>query len=241
MSGNQPSSKEEIERQVYLQVRKVVWPFAKKFPENPQTGKDGRVGDLHLKNEIQKEWSTNALKDTNKKFFWQKFGLQDFNKPYESLENEARIPCDPPAKLFTSDQNKTEKRIKKIIFGVEISESDTSSSAMTSQSDAAISESSPSLTIPPSSLSQNLTSIQVSTSVNTFTQSNRASIMMPQSREVTRERLLLDCNTIQSTPSLNDTVSHQTSFYFFSALSWRPIQASTKENSKNLAKKALVI
>ncbi|KAM1058906.1 hypothetical protein ACFX2B_023493 [Malus domestica] len=63
MSGNQPSSKEEIERQVYLQVRKVVWPFAKKFPENPQTGKDGRVGDLHLKNEIQKEWSPNALKD----------------------------------------------------------------------------------------------------------------------------------------------------------------------------------
>ncbi|KAM0955274.1 hypothetical protein EV1_023437 [Malus domestica] len=106
-----------------------------------------------------------------------KFGLQDFNRPCESSENEARISCDPPAKLFTSDQNKMEKRIKRTLFGIEISESDISSSAMTSQSDAAISESSPNWTIPPSSLSKNLTSIQVSTSVNTSTQSNRASLI----------------------------------------------------------------
>ncbi|CAN6571986.1 unnamed protein product [Malus baccata var. baccata] len=99
-----------------------------------------------------------------------KFGLQDFNRP-------SRISCDPPAKLFTSDQNKTDKRIKRTLFGIEISESDISSSAMTSQSDAAISESSPNWTIPPSSLSKNLTSIQVSTSVNTSTQSNRASLI----------------------------------------------------------------
>ncbi|KAM2652687.1 hypothetical protein EV2_024411 [Malus domestica] len=84
-----------------------------------------------------------------------KFGLQDFNRPCGSSENEARISCDPPAKLFTSDQNKTEKRIKRTLFGIEISESDISSSAMTSQSDAAISESSPNWTIPPSSLSKN--------------------------------------------------------------------------------------
>ncbi|KAM1614503.1 hypothetical protein FF1_023644 [Malus domestica] len=106
-----------------------------------------------------------------------KFGLQDFNRPCGSSENEARISCDPPAKLFTSDENKTEKRIKRTLFGIEISESDISSSAMTSQSDAAISESSPNWTIPPSSLSKNLTSIQVSTSVNTSTQSNRASLI----------------------------------------------------------------
>ncbi|RXH69260.1 hypothetical protein DVH24_037044 [Malus domestica] len=106
-----------------------------------------------------------------------KFGLQDFNRPCGSSENEARISCDPPAKLFTSDQNKMEKRIKRTLFGIEISESDISSSAMTSQSDAAISESSPNWTIPPSSLSKNLTSIQVSTSVNTSTQSNRASLL----------------------------------------------------------------
>ncbi|KAB2610312.1 hypothetical protein D8674_018344 [Pyrus ussuriensis x Pyrus communis] len=134
------------------------------------------------------------------------FSLQDFNKPCESSENEARILCDPPPKLFTSDLNKTEKRIKRTLFGIEISERDISSSAMASQPDAAISKSSPNWTVPPSSLSRNLTSIQVSTSVNTSTQSDRASIMMPQSREVTRERLLLDCNSIPSTPSLKDKV-----------------------------------
>ncbi|KAM1076160.1 hypothetical protein ACFX1X_023985 [Malus domestica] len=226
MSGNQQISEEEIERQVLsTNAYKRVWPFAKKFPKNPQTRKDGRVGDLHLKNEIQKEWSTNALRDEQISSSGRKFGLQDFNKPCESSENEARISCDPPAKLFTSDQNKKEKRFKRTLFGIEISESDISSSAMTSQSDAAISESSPNWTIPPSSLSRNLTSIQVSTSVNTSTQSNRASIMMSQSREVTRGRLLLDRNTIQSTPSLKDKVSHQTSFFFREKLEANELQA----------------
>ncbi|KAM0955246.1 hypothetical protein EV1_023407 [Malus domestica] len=96
---------------------------------------------------------------------------------------------------------------------------------MTSQSDAAISESSPNWTIPPSSLSQNLTSIQVSTSVNTSTQSNRASLMMPQSREVTKDRLFLDCNSIPSTPSLKDEVSHQSSFFFRPKLEANELQA----------------
>ncbi|CAB4274960.1 unnamed protein product [Prunus armeniaca] len=42
--GNDFSSKEEIERQVLsANGYKGVWPFAKKFPENPQMGKDGRV------------------------------------------------------------------------------------------------------------------------------------------------------------------------------------------------------
>ncbi|CAB4305314.1 unnamed protein product [Prunus armeniaca] len=42
--GNDFSSKEEIERQVLsAHGYKGVWPFAKKFPENPQMGKDGRV------------------------------------------------------------------------------------------------------------------------------------------------------------------------------------------------------
>ncbi|KAM1187580.1 hypothetical protein ACFX2J_023487 [Malus domestica] len=227
MSGNQPSSKEEIERQVLsANAYKGVWPFAKKFPENPQTGKDGRVGDLHLKNEIQKEWSTNALRDEQiRSSSGGKFGLQDFNKPCELSENEATVTCAPSAKLFTSDQNKTEKQIKRTLFGIEISESDISSSAMTSQSGAAISESSPNWTIPPSSLSENLTSIQVSTSVNTSTQSNRASIMMPQSSEVTRDRLLLDCNSIPSTPSLKDEVSHQSSFFFRTKLEANQLQA----------------
>ncbi|KAM1076159.1 hypothetical protein ACFX19_024122 [Malus domestica] len=106
-----------------------------------------------------------------------KFGLQDFNRPCGSSENEARISCDPPAKLFTSDQNKTEKRIKRTLFGIEISESDISSSAMTSQSDAAISESSPNWTIPPSSLSKNLTSIQAChPSTNLAHQRNHSSL-----------------------------------------------------------------
>ncbi|KAB2610303.1 hypothetical protein D8674_018335 [Pyrus ussuriensis x Pyrus communis] len=96
---------------------------------------------------------------------------------------------------------------------------------MTSQSDAAISESSPNWTIPPSSLSQNLTSIQVSTSVNTSTQSNSASLMMPQSREVTKDRLLLDCNSIPSTCSLKDEVSHQSGFFFRAKLKANELQA----------------
>ncbi|KAH0994315.1 hypothetical protein GBA52_018179 [Prunus armeniaca] len=62
--GNDFSSKEDIERQVLsANAYKGVWPFAKEFPENPQMGKDGRVSNLHLKNERhQKEWSTMALK-----------------------------------------------------------------------------------------------------------------------------------------------------------------------------------
>ncbi|KAI5340902.1 hypothetical protein L3X38_020176 [Prunus dulcis] len=62
--GNDFSSREEIERQVLsANAYKGFWPFAKEFPENPQMEKDGRVSNLHLKNERhQKEWSTNALK-----------------------------------------------------------------------------------------------------------------------------------------------------------------------------------
>ncbi|CAL8141074.1 unnamed protein product [Prunus armeniaca] len=62
--GNDFSSKEDIERQVLsANAYKGVWPFAKEFPENPQMGKDGRVSNLHLKNERHpKEWSTMALK-----------------------------------------------------------------------------------------------------------------------------------------------------------------------------------
>ncbi|KAH0969554.1 hypothetical protein GBA52_028566 [Prunus armeniaca] len=62
--GNDFSSKEEIERQVLsANAYKGVWPFAKKFPENPQMEKDGRVSICILKNERhQKEWSTYALK-----------------------------------------------------------------------------------------------------------------------------------------------------------------------------------
>ncbi|KAM1919087.1 hypothetical protein ACFX15_023064 [Malus domestica] len=96
---------------------------------------------------------------------------------------------------------------------------------MTSQSNAAISESSPNWTIPPSSLSKNLTSIQVSTSVNTSTKSNSASLMMPQSREVTKDRLLLDCNSIPSTRSLKDEVSHQSGFFFRAKLEANELQA----------------
>ncbi|KAB2613799.1 pentatricopeptide repeat-containing protein [Pyrus ussuriensis x Pyrus communis] len=63
MSGSHLSSKEEIEGQVLsANAYKGVWPFAKKFPENPQARKDGGVHDLHSKNEFQKEWTTNALK-----------------------------------------------------------------------------------------------------------------------------------------------------------------------------------
>ncbi|KAM1614498.1 hypothetical protein FF1_023639 [Malus domestica] len=131
--GNDPNSKEEIERQVLSAYPyKCVWPFAKKFPEKPHAGKDGIVSDLHLKNEIQKEWSTNALKAEQTSSSGGSFALQDFNKPCESSENEARISCDPPSKIFTSDQNKTEKRIKRTLFGKEISERDISSSAMAS-------------------------------------------------------------------------------------------------------------
>ncbi|KAM1544659.1 hypothetical protein ACFX10_045092 [Malus domestica] len=215
MSGSHPCSKEEKESQVLsANAYKGVGPFAKKFPENPQAGKDGQVHDLHLRNGIQKEWSTNALKaEQTRSSSGGSFGLQDFNKPCESSETEARIACEP-AKLFTSDQNKAEKRIKRTLFGIEISESDISSSSMALQSDAAISQSCSNCTKPPSSLSQNLASIQVSTSANTSTQSNRASIVMPESREVIRDRLLLDCNSIPSTPSLKDEVSHQSGFSF---------------------------
>ncbi|KAM1358124.1 hypothetical protein ACFX14_045304 [Malus domestica] len=226
MSGNHLSSKEEIERQVLsANAYKGVWPFAKKFPENPQAGKDGKVHDLHSKNEFQKEWSTNALKAEQTTIsYGASFSLQDFNKPCESSEPEARIACEP-AKLFTSDQDKMEKRIKRTLFGIKISESDVSSSVMALQSDAAISQSSSNWTKPPCSLSQNLTPIQVSTSVNTSTLSNRALIVMPGSSEVIRDRLLLDCNSIPSTPGLKDEVSHQSGFFFRAKLEVNEVQA----------------
>ncbi|TQD95323.1 hypothetical protein C1H46_019115 [Malus baccata] len=141
-----------------------------------------------------------------------------------SAKPEARIAREP-AKLFTSDLDKTEKQIKRTLFGIEISDSDISSSVVALQSDAAISQSSSNWTKPPCSLSQNLTPIQVSTSVNTSTQSNGASIVMPASREVIRDRLLLDCNSIPSTPSLKDEVSHQSSFFFRAKLEANEVQA----------------
>ncbi|XP_021812478.1 uncharacterized protein LOC110755556 [Prunus avium] len=225
--GNDFSSKEEIKRQVLsANAYKGVWPFAKKFPENPQTGMDGRVSNLHLKNERhQKEWSTNALKaEQTRSFSGGRFGLQDFNKPCESSETKARIVCEP-AKFFPSDQNKMEKQRKRTIFGIEIFERDINSSAKPLQSDVTISESSPNWTKPPISLSQNLILAQGNTSLNT-SQSDKTSIMLQQSTEVIRDRLLVDCNSIPSTPSLKAEVSHQNGVCFHAKSDTNELQAS---------------
>ncbi|PQP97625.1 uncharacterized protein Pyn_18229 [Prunus yedoensis var. nudiflora] len=225
--GNDFRSKEEIKRQVLsANAYKGVWPFAKKFPENPQTGMDGRVSNLHLKNERhQKEWSTNALKaEQTRSFSGGRFGLQDFNKPCESSETEARIVCEP-AKFFPSDQNKMEKQRKRTIFGIEIFERDINSSAKPLQSDVTISESSPNWTKPPISLSQNLILAQGNTSLNT-SQSDKTSIMLQQSTEVIRDRLLVDCNSIPSTPSLKAEVSHQNGVCFHAKSDTNELQAS---------------
>ncbi|CAB4274963.1 unnamed protein product [Prunus armeniaca] len=225
--GNDFSSKEEIKRQVLsANAYKGVWPFAKKFPENPQMGKDGRVSNLHLKNERhQKEWSTNSLKaEQTRSFSSGRFGLQDFNKPCESSETEARIVCEP-AKFFPSEQNKMEKQRKRTIFGIEIFERDIFSSAKPLQSDVTISESSPNWTKPPISLSQNLILAQGNTSLNT-SQSDKTSIMLQQSTEVIRDRLLVDCNSIPSTPSLKAEVSHQNGVCFHAKSDTNELQAS---------------
>ncbi|KAI5340901.1 hypothetical protein L3X38_020175 [Prunus dulcis] len=145
-----------------------------------------------------------------------RFGLQDFNKPCESSETEARIVCEP-AKFFPSDQNKMEKQRKRTIFGIEIFERDINSSAKTLLSDATISESSPNWTKPPISLRQNLILAQGNTSLNTSqsaSQSDKASIMLQQSTEVIRDRLLVDCNSIPSTPSLKAKVLYQNGVCF---------------------------
>ncbi|KAI5340919.1 hypothetical protein L3X38_020193 [Prunus dulcis] len=225
--GNDFSSKEEIERQVLsANAYKGVWPFAKKFPENPQMEKDGRVSNLHLKNERhQKEWSTYALKaEQTRSFSGGRFGLQDFNKPCESSETEARIVCEP-TKFFSSDQNKMEKQRKRTIFGIEIFERDINSSAKPLQSDVTISESSPNWTKPPISLSQNLISAQGNTSLNN-SQSDKASIMLQQSTEVIGDILLVDCNSIPSTPSLKAEVSHQNGVCFRAKSDTNELQAS---------------
>ncbi|CAB4305315.1 unnamed protein product [Prunus armeniaca] len=106
-----------------------------------------------------------------------------------------------------------EKQRKRTIFGIEIFERDNNSSANPLQSDATISESSPNWTKPPISLSQNLISAQGNTSLNTSL-SDKASIMLHQSTEVIRDRMLVDCNSIPSTPSLKAEVLHQNGVCF---------------------------
>ncbi|TQD73722.1 hypothetical protein C1H46_040746 [Malus baccata] len=49
--------------------------------------------------------------------------------------------------------------------------------------------------------------------------------MMPESCEVIRDRLLLDCNSIPSTPSLKDQVSHQIGYFFHAKLEANEVQA----------------
>ncbi|XP_050382513.1 uncharacterized protein LOC126799360 [Argentina anserina] len=192
-------------------VYKGVWPFPKKFPENPQLGKDGGVSTLHLKNESnQREWLTNAPKeDQTKTYFGGSFGLPDSKKPCEPSYTEARKACEPA---------------KRTIFGIEISDRDLKSSAEASKSYAAtISESLPTWAGPPSSLSNNWTSVQANSF--TSTRSNRASIMLQQKPEVTIERLLLDCNSISSTPGLKGELSHQNGVCFRTKIESNELQS----------------
>ncbi|KAL6135570.1 hypothetical protein ACLB2K_067797 [Fragaria x ananassa] len=195
-------------------VYRGVWPFAKKFPENPQLGKAGGVSDMHLKHESnQKEWLTNALNaDQTRTSFGGSFGLPDFKKPCEPSKNEARKACEPA---------------KRTLFGIEISDRDLNSSSQASKSDVTtISESPPTWARPPSSLSNNWTSVQLNSLFNTSTHSNRASIMLQQKPEVTRERLLLDCNSRPFTPSLKAELSHQNGVFFRSKFESNELHSS---------------
>ncbi|KAM5581301.1 hypothetical protein ABKV19_010497 [Rosa sericea] len=193
-------------------VYRGVWPFAKKFPENPQLGKDG-VSNLHVKNESnQKEWLTNALKaDQTRNSFGGSFGLQDIQKPCEPSKTEAKEACEPT---------------KRTIFGIEISERDINPSGKASQSDVpAISESPPTWARPPSSLSHNWTSGQSNSLFNTSTHSNRASMMLQQNPEVIRDRLLVDFNSIPLTPGLGSEVSRQNGVCFPTKLESNELQS----------------
>jgi hypothetical protein len=128
-----------------------------------------------------------------------------------------------PAACFLSGQSKTEQKIKRTIFGVEISDTNHDSSVVASpslglqtslgpKSDVANSKSftiSP-WTKPPGSLSQHLTSTQGNPCYNTSPQSNKSSVTLTRGPEVTGE-LLIDNS--KSIPDIRGEVSYQNDVY----------------------------
>jgi hypothetical protein len=160
---------------------------------------------------------------SNRSSFSGSFRPGDFPKPCESSHVEFMKAHDP-ATCFPSGQSKTEQQIKRTIFGVEISDANRDSSVVAShslglqaslvpKSDMANSKSftiSP-WTKPPGSLSQHLTSTQGNPCNNTSPQSNKSSVTLPRSREVTRE-LLIDSYS-KSIPDIRDEVSYQNDVY----------------------------
>ncbi|KAF3444815.1 hypothetical protein FNV43_RR14508 [Rhamnella rubrinervis] len=224
--GNETCSKEEIQRRsVSTNAYTGLWSSEKELFGKPHIGNDGGGSSLHvMNNRNQKEWSSYTF-DTGqirskRSSVNGSFHLEDYQKQWESSKVEARKASDL-AMTFPSDQNTTEKQMKRTIFGVEISERHNDLSPKASsrhvlqtifgpQSHAANSDSSSisCWTKPPISLNQSLMSVRGETDLCTSTHFSKGSISLVQSPQVIRDRLLITSDS-GSTPSLKAEVSYQ--------------------------------
>lgn len=225
--GSNTCSKEEMPRQdssasAYSGFRCLP----KDSYQNPRKGRDGIVSNLHLENKSKQEDQLSYPFESgktirNRSSLCGNICPEGFPMPCVSVSSQVEPrKADESAMSFPSDQNKTEQRIKRTIFGVEISERNHDSSVLAfhtlrphttlvPKSDVANSESSTisPWTKPPCSLS--LISTEGNLCFNTSPQSNKSSITLMQSPEVYGDRLLVDSN-LKSIPDITAEASCQT-------------------------------
>lgn len=227
--GNNTSSKEEVQRQDSSpSTYSSLQCLAKEFSPNLDSGSGRAVRKLRFsddgKQQDQLSYMFEAGKNRhNGSSLCGSFHPEDSPKHCESSQVETMRARDP-ATYFPSDQNKTEQQIKRKIFGIEIPETNHNSSVVASCSlgpqtsavskcDVADCKSfaiSPWIK-PPGSLSQHSTSTQGSLCFMTSPQSNKSSITLNRSSEVTGE-LLTDSNS-KSIPATRAAVSYQNDVY----------------------------